>query len=370
MTENKLFLTRSKNPLEELRVVNILDTASTSTVAVALHFWNRNPSDLVQAKNQDLGADVLHLLERQGGYNKGIASLFGQIRWQFFMLAHIFKEKPKMIYACDLDSAIIPLFYKVVHIFDKPILIFDEFDSFATRNDKFGRFAKSVFFALERLVCAGADHVVVASNERKKEVSDIVIQNLPNSVKTRKFTEKSLSPKISYVGLLQSDRGLHALSKAAEIKSNWRFTIGGFGELLDGLLHLAPTNVSFLGELSYDATLEEFSESWLTVATYDPKFGNNRLAASTKVLQSLSVHTPVVVSKGGVLADVVVGNGLGWAIEHNNFVELSDVLTRREMWSATESDTFVKNADKFIADLERQQALNKNYLTQILRSGR
>jgi glycosyltransferase involved in cell wall biosynthesis len=370
MTEKKLFLARSKNPLEELRVANILDTVSTSSVPVVLHFWNRNPSDSVHLKTQSSSVTTSHPLEHQAGYNRGLASLFGQIRWQLFVLVHIFREKPSMIYACDLDSAIVPFIYRWLNVFDKPIFIFDEFDSFATRNDKFGSFAKFVFFALEKVVFARADYVIVASNERKRDVSNIVIQNLPKPTKAEELLQRSVSPKVSYVGLLQGDRGLVALMKAVEMKSNWRCTICGFGELFGGLASSAPANVLVLGELSQDATLKEFSESWLTVATYDPEYGNNRLAASTKVLQSLIAHTPVVVSKGGVLEELVIQNGLGWTIEHDNITELTEVLTKREKWNSSELNTFVENSERFIAGLKMQQASNESHLSQILKRGR
>ena len=112
----------------------------------------------------------------------------------------------------------------------------------------------------------------------------------------------------------------------------------------------------------------EFSQAWLTIATYDPKFENNRFSASSKVLQSLLANTPVIVSKGGILEDIVAKFGLGWVVEYNNSLEIAAALTERELWSERDLNLFMKNTKIYIDELQDQQNWNLAKLSNALKS--
>lgn len=366
MINKSLFLARSKNPNEELRVLNFLELTRSLKIQVTQHYWSRE----LQASNQDLIHGVNfqgdHVFSYEAGYNKAFGSLIGQLRWQAFMLSHIVRERPSVIYACDLDSAIIPTIYRRMFSRKKITLFFDEFDRFSTRSDNFGKFSKKFFLFLEKIVRESSDYVVVASQERQLHDTDIVILNFPTCDSGAKLCLRSETPKVSYVGLIQGDRGLRALIEALKQKENWSCLISGFGSYVEELCPLISSNVKIQGELSQSATLEEFSQAWLTIATYDPNFQNNRFSASTKVLQSLLVGTPVIVAKGGILEEIVTRNGLGWAIEYNNSLEIGVALKEREFWSERDLETFQKNAKYYVAELQDQQNLNRAKLSEAL----
>jgi glycosyltransferase involved in cell wall biosynthesis len=361
-----IFLARSRNPKDELRVANFLELTQSLDIQVIQHYWDRELQPSNQESIHDLNRQASHVFAYEASYNKAFGSLLGQLRWQAFLFFHILRERPSIIYACDLDSAIIPMIYRGVSSKKNVTLFFDEFDRFSTRSDNFGRFSKKIFSMLEKIVYEISDYVIVASNERQLEDSNIVIQNFPSYESGTKSRDKDEIPKVSYVGLIQEDRGLKALIQAIEVKRNWNCSISGFGSNFEEMCQLGTSNVKFQGQLSQNATMEEFRKAWLTIATYDPSFQNNRFSASTKVMQSLLVSTPVIVSKGGSLEEIVTKHGLGWAVEYNNSVEIVAVLNERESWSEMELNTFRKNAENYIADLRDDQNANRTKLSKAL----
>ena len=368
MIDKSMFLVRSRNPNDELRVLNFLELARSLQIQVIQHYWNREPQASNQIPTQSFNVKVNHVLAYEAGYNKAFGSLIGQLNWQMFILFHILRERPSIVYACDLDSAIIPTIYKRLFPSRKFTLFFDEFDRFSTRSDNFGTLPKKLFSFFEHIVYKSADYVVVASNERKLEETNIVIQNIPTCERDSKSNGKHETPKVSYVGLIQDDRGLKALIQALKIKNNWSCLISGFGSNFEEIHKLASSNVQVQGGLSQSDTMGEFSQAWLTIATYDPKFENNRFSASSKVLQSLLANTPVIVSKGGILEDIVAKFGLGWVVEYNNSLEIAAALTERELWSERDLNLFMKNTKIYIDELQDQQNWNLAKLSNALKS--
>ncbi|WP_371823807.1 XrtY-associated glycosyltransferase XYAG1 [Pedobacter sp. Bi36] len=126
--------------------------------------------------------------------------------------------------------------------------------------------------------------------------------------------EESLIFKIIFLSRIEEKKGLELLFEALTLVDvPWQLTIGGTGkeEYVQNLKHKAETlklseRITWLGQVNNEEKFNLMAEHDVAVLTsYNENFANI-------VVESLSMGTPVLISKFVGLADYVADKNLGW----------------------------------------------------------
>lgn len=186
-------------------------------------------------------------------------------------------------------------------------------------------------------------HIHTTSEQEKRDILKIVtpksinvIANLVSlgqviadswcEVPSSKYQESSIF-NIIFLSRIEEKKGLELLFEAlALINIHWRLTIGGTGkeEYLQNLKDKAEKlklseRINWLGLVNNEDKFNLMAKHDLMVLTsYNENFAN-------VVIESLSVGTPVMISKFVGLADYVADKNLGW-ITGLNIEEIKDGL--------------------------------------------
>ncbi len=166
-------------------------------------------------------------------------------------------------------------------------------------------------------------HIHATSEQEKKDILKIItpksITVIPNLVSFQ-FPASDIHTFINdtfrllYLSRIEEKKGLELLFKAlAKVNIPWRLTIAGTGktEYVQNLKLNAKElgiheQIIWMGQVSNDDKFNLLAEHDLTVLTsYNENFAN-------VVVESLSVGTPVLISKFVGLADYVTAKNLGW----------------------------------------------------------
>lgn len=198
--------------------------------------------------------------------------------------------------------------------------------TFGNRNS----FSKRIIHKLMGEILLKYCHIHATSEQEKRDILTIVqpksirvISNLVSlgtgAVASEYRTavmkdKKSTVFKMIFLSRIEEKKGLELLFEALTlVKFPWQLTIGGTGkeEYVQSLKykveHLALNNrINWVGQVSNEHKFNLMARHDLTVLTsYNENFANI-------VVESLSVGTPVLISKFVGLADYVADKNLGW----------------------------------------------------------
>lgn len=295
---------------------------------------------------------------RHANYGDGIGSFAGQSIWQLWIAIQILRGKYSLIYACDADTALMPILLKRIK---KYKLIYDQFDPISSRfQNKILTFVGS---QIEKLLFRLCNLSVVASKSRQLNGgrNQIVMSNSFNTnlrpLKRRHYDKLN----IAYFGVLQPDRGLIELLKCLEHEPRINLTVAGFGKLSEQFKLIKSPQLKYLGKLDYQRGVEIIAESDVSYVVYNPASEHNRNTASGKFVDSVISGTPCIVAEGTNLADYVRDFNLGWTVEYGNIEVLNQLFEALLSGGDYLLDNYEVNRMRF---LERQEISNdENTLT-------
>jgi glycosyltransferase involved in cell wall biosynthesis len=179
--------------------------------------------------------------------------------------------------------------------------------------------------------------VILVDDSRKAQLEGsqprqlIIVYNTPEDHYGELGTESGTRPpglKVLYVGLLQVERGLLEVLEALKNHPDWQLTLAGFGGDAEEILREAGglANVSWLGRIPYQKTLELTAESDVLLATYDPRIANHRYASPNKLFEAMMLAKPVIVARGTGMDQIVDTWDCGLTVEYGVLQELDHSL--------------------------------------------
>ena len=203
--------------------------------------------------------------------------IYFPIFW-IWVLINLIKSKPKVVYACDLDTILPCYIYKV--LFRKK-LIFDIFDRYAMTliPAKFKTLHGIVNF-FEEFFSAHVDVLINISKEvldtfRNRPARSIIIMNCPKDYNFKKEESTKHHPlKLVYTGAIwRESRGLENIVAVIKDLTDVEFVIAGWYREKDKKFLnqiLETPNVKFRGLLEPDDALALEASSDVMIALYDP----------------------------------------------------------------------------------------------------
>lgn len=155
---------------------------------------------------------------------------------------------------------------------------------------------------------------------------------------------------ILFVGRLSLEKGIESLAKAASLLSDAQLRVAGDGPqsaMLDGV-----KGITKLGRLSSDAVLSEMQKSVALVvpSVWYETFG-------MVVIEAYASGTPVIVSRIGALAEIVVEGETGLLFEAGNAQDLADKCA----WALAHPLQMAEMGRKARAKYEAEFTAKQNY---------
>lgn len=328
MKVNTVVLIRSLHCDPEPRVERVINVLRNLACKYTVLAWDRMKKSL-PFETKERGQYIRSQIPAQ--YGSGLRNIIPMMKWQLWVLTELYRIRPTVIHACDLDALIPALIYsKTVRV----PLVYDIFDFFA--HSRSTAWLAPLFCLTERLLARLANKIIVAHEERINQLGGnfpsekvLVIYNTPIDFKVNSITNSG-DLYFSHVGNLGRDRGLDHICLAFENVESCRLLIGGYGELENLVKKFADkvSNIEFLGRLNHRQALEVQGKSVCIIALYDPKIPNNKLAAPNKYYEALMLGIPIITNEGTILAEEVKREKVGVCIQYGSVEQLILAINR------------------------------------------
>lgn len=319
-TEQKLLIIRSQDILTDSRVQRYEEWYKRNNIPFRILGWNRQGKQ-INRNNTDY-CDI------QAGYNLGVAGVKYRIRWNYYVLKYLIKERDKydIIHACDFDTVLPSLLMKLVG----KRVIFDIFDWFSDEVKTGKKVLDITINILEKLATKLADLTILCEEERIRQINTkpkryIVIPNIPDipNIGETDVNSSELNTltgiTIGYVGGLYPDRGLLQLLEIAKHRKDLIIKMAGFGDrqIEQEITKYSSNyaNIYFYGQVKYDQAIEIMRSCDTIYAMYYKSNRNNIFAAPNKFYESIFLQKPIITTKSTLVGDKVEKEGIGFVIE-------------------------------------------------------
>ncbi|MGE5482426.1 MAG: glycosyltransferase [Bacteroidota bacterium] len=286
--------------------------------------WNRRgESPTFQSRGE---VDILRI-PLDSAYGSGLKNLGRQAQWNARLCQALFRLRPAIVHAFDLDCLVPALSFKVLC---GAKVVYDIADWYSASR-RIGSLAP-VADLLERSLSRLADGVVLAHEARLTQLGYTprrwtVSYNLPDFDGTPPPAPSAGEPYVAYVGVLHQDRGLSYLLHAS-VRAGVRLVVGGFGPLESLVARAAQESgsVGFLGRISYADALRVEEGALAVVGLYDPAVPNNRLAAPNKLFEAMALGKPFITTTGTLAGKIVEETGIGLSVPYGDTTALAEAL--------------------------------------------
>lgn len=253
--------------------------------------------------------------------------------WSLFCLWHLFKLRPTIIHACDLEGVIPAYLYTRIHRHTK--IVFDIFDVSAGKYDLPKRSViRNLFLKMDRFMIRHSARVFIPDPQRldqlclsKKELARIqpkfrVIYNSDLIVPGRHTIHvKGEKLAVAYVGnLTKNIRGIEFLLEAARSLPDVHFNIAGMGADLDyfsrQFVDANLPNLTFYGRVDHAQAMRINHSADIMISLLNPEFSNYKYASSTKIFEAFRLFKPLIVTQDTATASIVEQAQWGLAIPY------------------------------------------------------
>ena len=324
---------RSNPVAPDPRVEKEADSLVEAGYRVSVIGWDRSGSFPLVEKKGDY--DV-HRIPIPAKYGMGMGNLIKLLNWQIRLFLWIYTHRKdfKILHACDFDTVLPCVLIK--YFFGKK-LVYDIFDFYPDHLRNTPRWIKQIVHKIDYWVINHADAVILVDDSRCEQIKGTkpkrlsVIYNSPEDFPT-KLRGFEPSPKgnlrLTYVGLLQHERGLIEILNTIKKHPNWVLEFAGFGgdeDMISSLCKDMP-NVNWHGRVSYEKALELTQQADVLFATYDPAIPNHKYSSPNKLFEAMMLGKPIIVARNTNMDVLVSKHDCGIIVEYGNETELEEAL--------------------------------------------
>lgn len=336
---SKILVILRSNPISpDPRVEKEANTLSKAGFEVKALGWDRTG---ILPKSEKRGDFSISRLSIRANYGSGLMNFPALLRWQIGLMRWLLRNKKKyeIIHACDFDTILPAL---VMKVFWKKVVIYDIFDFYSDHLRKTPKIIKSLIRQLDLWAINHSDGVILVDDSRRAQINGsqpkicVSVYNSPDDIQFStphdQQVDSNSTLKISYVGLLQVERGLFELISVLKNHPNWFLDLAGFGGDEDVILSSIKdmTNVNWHGRISYEKALGLSNESDILIATYDPSIPNHRYSSPNKVFEAMMLGKPIIVAKNTNMDLIIEKANCGIIVEYGVEEDLEKALALLE----------------------------------------
>lgn len=327
---HRVFILRSNPIAPDPRVEKIAAALCAGGYQVRAIGWDRFGQSPVLEERQGVTIQRLPIL---AGFGKGIRNIGPLLRWQRSLLFWLIKHRADfdIVHACDFDTILPAVICKF--LFGKKV-VYDIFDFYAEHLRATPALLKKIIRTVDLWVIGRADAVILVDEARRQQIAGSrpkrleIIINSPIDVGSPLMPENPQPPRpglvITYVGLLQVERGLLEMIEVTARNPDWTLHIAGFGGdetlIREKAAHLR--NMVWHGRVDYERAIELSRQADVLFATYDPSIPNHRYSSPNKVFEAMMLGKPIVVSKNTNMDSIILEAQSGLVVEYGNVDEL------------------------------------------------
>jgi len=294
-------------------------------------------------KEENRNGYKIHRYQIRGFCGRGLRNVIGLIGWSFYEFFWLIFQKFDILHACDFDTYLPALL--IAKIKNKKI-VYDIFDFYSEMILNVPLFVKKIIRKLDIFLIQFADGVIIADENRKKQIKDskpkrlAVIYNTPEDYYQKfknniEITRQSKNFVLGYVGLLRKERGLDVIVEALRELPDVKLVIGGFGPYAEEFKKRIRNfeNIEFLGKVfPYERTLEVLSKCDVLFALYDPEIPNHKYSSPNKLFEAMMLAKPIIISRNTGMDKIVEKYKCGIVVDYDNHYQLREaILKLKEM---------------------------------------
>jgi glycosyltransferase involved in cell wall biosynthesis len=136
--------------------------------------------------------------------------------------------------------------------------------------------------------------------------------------------------RLSYVGLIQVERGLLQVLEVMSRHPEWNLDLAGFGGDEAIILEMVKElpNVNWYGRVSYHDSIELSAGADVLFALYDPRIPNHRFSSPNKVFEAMMLGKPIVVARDTNVDRIVEQAEAGLVVEYGDVAALEKAFLR------------------------------------------
>ena len=323
------------------RVEKIGRALTRAGYAVRALGWDRAGSLAMLESTAGFPVERLALKAR---WARGLGNLPALLRWQVALFAWLARTRAhyQIIHACDFDTLLPALWAR--RLWGKRV-IYDLFDFYADMLRATPRLVQASVRRWELAAIGQADALLLVDDARFEQIAgarprrSAVIYNAPEDalpdLTDPQPAETGCSPcrlRLSYVGLLQLERGLIPLIEVLAQHPEWRLDLAGFGAEQDQITGLARglPNVTWHGRVPYAQALQLNAAADALPAFYDPSIPNHRFASPNKLFEGMMLGKPVLAARGTHMDRILLEEDCGLVVDYGSREQLAAALGRLE----------------------------------------
>jgi glycosyltransferase involved in cell wall biosynthesis len=345
----KVLIIRSRYTDPAIR--KVAESLSHAGYEVTLLIWDRNGKRTLSEEKTEYKIDYFQL---QAPQDTPLAVLFLPFWWVYEFL-YLFKLKPDIIHACDLDTQYPAIIAKIVNNKSLVYMIYD----FYANNLPSGSFKvirKCLQFLIAFIEKRGiyfSDLLILVDESRIDEVQGARIKNLVyiyNSPQKcifeeneKKFENSNLFT-IFYGGRLTKGRGIEHMIQAVSGLDGVQLYLGG--ELIDKDILRGCDNlkIRYIGWIpTYSELMEYTSDSDILFRFSDPNHPKTKYESPNKLFEAMLCGKAIIVSDNSSMANIVRKENCGIVIEYGNVEDIKKAIISLKS-NPDLRQTFSKNA--------------------------
>ena len=249
----------------------------------------------------------------------GLPSCFIMGLFLFYLrsLFLLMKMDFDIIHTHDFDTAVLGVLIKKIK---NNVWVYDIHDLYESMvklvsSEKLARivgYLDSYFQKNADLIFTASQKVKQVVKRNNEDVFVVLNTVNPNYLKN---LPKYSTFTIFYGGVLSGNRFLLEMLEIAE-RLGVTYRVAGKGWVDVEEILKKQLGKNFLGFIPHKQIFVELEKAHLTFAIYDPRFENIRLSLPNKVFEAASVKTPILVSEGTALAELVNNMKIGWTVKY------------------------------------------------------
>jgi glycosyltransferase involved in cell wall biosynthesis len=331
-----ILILRSNPVAPDPRVEKIARALDEAGYTVSVLGWDRT----AQMKSPDaIGTIPIVRLPVKAPYGVGLANFPALLRWQAALLSWLVRHRKSfdLLHACDFDTVLPAL---VCKLFWGKRVVYDIFDFYADYLRRTPGWIKRMICGLDFWAINHADGVILVDEARMEQIAGshpracVSIYNSPEDVpvSSAELLEGKEKPvlQITYVGLLQAERGIYEMLNVLRHHPEWHLHLAGMGgdEAKIAALVKDFPNVSWYGRIPYQRTLQLNRQADVLFATYDPLIPNHRYSSANKLFEGMMLGKPVIVARNTNMDRIVERESCGLVVDYGDEAELEKALSR------------------------------------------
>lgn len=287
-------------------------------------------------KHEQRDGTMIHRLLIQADFGQGLGNLPALLRWQWGLMKWLIRHRNEydVLHACDFDTVIPCLLIKMLW---QKLLVYDIFDFYAEHLRRTPVWIKSMIRAADHWAIDHADAVILVDESRRDQIKGTrprhlsVIYNSPEDLSIEKQDFRP-SPqgglRLTYVGLLQHERGLFEILSVLEKHPEWSLEFAGFGGdegAISARCRELPS-VNWHGRISYEKAIGLTQQADVLFATYDPSIPNHKYSSPNKLFEAMMLGKPIIVARDTNMDSIVSRYDCGLIVTYGNESELEAAL--------------------------------------------